>query len=112
MACMEFSLQKKIEEIRRQPEDVRKRYALGAVSFSMVFVFGIWLLAMQDNVAVVAKDVPATLEKGKDMTGGTPSLHDLFQQSAPLRIDDKNNNITGKEFFDQQHQSEKGFPSQ
>jgi len=109
---MEFSLQKKIEEIRKEPEDIRKRYAIVAVSFSMVLIFGIWMLSMQDNVATIAKDIPAAVEKGKDLTGGAPSLNDLFQQSAPLRINNEDNDKTGSEFFNQQYGAKEPLPSQ
>lgn len=96
---MAFSLQKKIEEIRREPEAVRMRYVTMGVSFSMVLIVGIWLLAVQDSVSTVAKDIPAVLQNGKELTGGAPSLTDLFEQAAPLRIDEETTN--GKEFFDQ-----------
>lgn len=96
---MEFSLQKKIEEIRREPEAVRMRYVTMGVSFSMVLIVGIWLLAVQDSVSTVAKDIPAVLQSGKDLTGGAPSLNDLFEQAAPLRIDEEKPN--GQDFFDE-----------
>ncbi len=95
---MEFSLEKKIAAIRHQPEEVRKRYVMLCVSFSMVLIVGIWLLSVQDSVTTAAKDLPGTLEKGKDLTGGAPSLNDLFKQSSPLRVE--NQGVSGSEFFD------------
>ncbi|MBP9728451.1 MAG: hypothetical protein KBD27_03685 [Candidatus Moranbacteria bacterium] len=97
---MELFLQKKIEEIRREPESVRLRYAVICASVSMVFIVGIWLLSVEDSVTAVAKDVPTVLEKGKESFGGVPSLNDLFEQAAPLRIDEKVTN--GEDFFKQQ----------
>lgn len=97
---MEFSLQEKIEVMRREPEHVRMRYAVVCVSVTMVLIFGIWLLAAEDSVTTAIEDVPATLEKGKGLTGGAPSLNDLFEQATPLRIDDKN--LDGDGFFQQQ----------
>lgn len=96
---MEFSLQKKIEEIRREPEAVRMRYVTLGVSFSMVLIVGIWLLAVQESVSTVAKDIPTVLQNGKELTGGAPSLNDLFEQAAPLRIEE--DAMKGKDFFDQ-----------
>jgi hypothetical protein len=103
---MEFSLQKKIEAIRRQPELVRKRYVMICVSFSMVVIFGIWLLSVQDSVTTAVKDIPGALEKGKGLTGGAPSLNDLFEQSAPLRVD--NQGVSGSEFFDRELNGKSG----
>lgn len=99
---MEFFLQKKIEEIRRQPEAVRMRYAMIGVSVSMVFIFGIWLLSVQDGVSTVAEEVPAALGNNNGLIGSSPSLNDLFEQAAPLRIDKET--VDGSEFFNQQLQ--------
>lgn len=106
---MAFSLQKKIEEIRREPESVRVRYAMVGVFFSMLFIVGIWLLSVQDGVSTVAKEAPAVLQSGKESVGGVPSLNNLFEQAAPLRIDDKT--VEGKEFFNQQVE-EKNNPTE
>ena len=103
---MEFSLQKKIEVMRREPEHVRKRYVIVGVSCSMILIFGIWLLAMQDSATTAMKDTPAVMEKGKDLTGGAPSLNDLFEQTVPLRVGNKSTN--GDEFFKQQQGQDTG----
>lgn len=105
---MEFSLQKKIEAMRRKPEHVRARYVIVCVSLSMVLIFGIWLLAMQDSMTTAMHDAPAAFEKGKDLTGGAPSLNDLLQQTAPLRVGDKSTD--GKEFFKEQQGQGAGIP--
>ena len=97
---MEFSLQRKIEAVRQEPEHIRRRYAMICVSFSMLLIFGIWLLSVQDSVTTAAQDVPKALERGKGLTGGAPSLNDLFEQAAPLKVDGKS--VEGSEFFEQQ----------
>ncbi len=97
---MDFFLQEKIEQMRREPEHVRKRYVMIMVSFFMVLIFGIWLLSIQDSMTTAVGDVPGAIEKGKDLTGGAPSLSDLFDQSTPLRIEGKK--TEGNEFFQEQ----------
>lgn len=97
---MEFSLQKKIEAIRREPEHVRRRYAVICVSFSMLLIFGIWLLSVEDSVTTAAQDGAAAIEQGKGLTGGAPSLNELFEQAAPLRVG--GDGVDGSQFFDQQ----------
>jgi hypothetical protein len=97
---MEFSLQRKIEAVRQEPEHIRRRYVMICVSFSMLLIFGIWLLSVQDSVTTAAQDIPKALERGKGLTGGAPSLNDLFEQAAPLKVDGQG--IEGSEFFEQQ----------
>ena len=97
---MMSSLWEKIEKIRQEPEHIRVRYVMLSVSVSMVFIIGIWLLSVQDSVSTAIKDMPEAVEEGKNITGGAPSLNDLFEQSAPLRIE--NNGVEGSEFFDQE----------
>lgn len=94
------SLVEKIEAIRKEPEAVRMRYVVGSVSAVMVFVVGIWLLSVHESFTKTAQELPEVLEQSKkDMMGGTPSLNDLFEQSSPLRIEEKG---TGGQFFDEQ----------
>lgn len=97
---MTTSLWEKIEAVRGEPEHVRMRYVVGCVSVSMVFIIGIWLLSVSENVSTTVSDFPQAMEQGKNITGGAPSLNDLFEQSAPLRIEGKS--TEGGEFFDQQ----------
>ena len=95
------SLWEKIEAIQQEPEAVRMRYVVGSVSAVMVFVIGIWLLSVHESFTKTAEELPGVIEQGKkDMTGDTPSLNDLFEQSSPLRIEDKG--TEGGQFFDQQ----------
>ena len=74
------------------------------VSVVMVFIVGIWLLSAQESVTKSVSDLPDVIEQGKQNIGeNVPSLTDLFKQSAPLRIEDKE--VQGSQFFDQQFQN-------
>lgn len=103
------SLFEKIATIRKEPDHVRMRYVVLCVTVSMIFIVGIWLLSVQESVSTAARDLPEVVDKSKDLTGGAPSLNNLFEQAAPLRIEDKN--ISGSEFFDQQVQGGGSTPS-
>lgn len=107
-----WSIGEKIEAIRREPEQVRMRYVMLCVTVGMVFIVGLWLLSVHENIAVTAKDLPKTIEQGKkDLSGGsTPSLNDLFQQSAPLRIEEKS--VNGSQFYNQEQQNRSGVPDE
>lgn len=97
------SIGEKIEAIRKEPETVRMRYVVGSVSVAMIFIIGIWLLSVHESFTKTAEDLPRAVEQGKEeMLGGksVPSLNDLFEQSAPLRIEDQG--VEGSQFFDQQ----------
>lgn len=100
------SLFEKIVAIRKEPEHVRMRYVVLCVTVSMIFIVSIWLLSVQESVTTAARDIPQVVEQGKDLTGGAPTLNNLFEQSAPLRVEEKNMN--GSEFFDQQVQGQSG----
>lgn len=103
---MGFFLQKKIEEIRRQPESVRMRYVLIAVSFSMLFIIGVWFLSVEASVFTIKKEIP-TILGNEEKESNIPSLNDLFKKADPLRLDEKT--VDGEEFFSQQLQ-EKNAP--
>lgn len=93
-------LWEKVEAIRQEPEHIRRRYAMICVMVSMVFIFGIWLLSIEESVSTAARDLPEAAEKSRDLTGGAPSLNDLLEQSAPLRIEE--DMIEGGQFFQEQ----------
>jgi len=105
---MTGSLSEKIEAIRREPEHIRVRYVVLCVSVSMVFIVGIWLLSIEDSVSTVARDIPQAVEQGKNIAPGAPSLSDLFEQAAPLRVGVEEKKIEGSEFFEQQLGGQKG----
>jgi hypothetical protein len=99
---MAFDIWKKIEEIRRQPESVRMRYALVCLAVSMLFVIGIWMLSVNENFHSVSDSAPQVFEKGKGLVpDGAPSLGDMFKQASPLRVDN-GKEMTGQQFFDDQ----------
>ncbi len=104
---MKALLWSKIEEIRKQPEHIRMRYLLVCLSVSMFFIVGIWFLSLRESFGTVAQDIPAATQKGKELLppDQTASLQDLLKQSAPLRIEDKQN--AGAPFFDTQLEERK-----
>lgn len=44
------SIERKIEEIRRKPENVRMRYAFVMVAFAMIAVLGIWIVGLKESL--------------------------------------------------------------
>ena len=101
---MAFNIWEKIEEVRRQPEPVRMRYALICIAVSMLFVIGIWMLSVNESFHSVSRDVPQAIEKGKQLAPGAtpaPSLSDMLKQASPLRVD-SSEETTGDQFFQDQ----------
>lgn len=99
---MNFSLWEKIEAIRQEPEPVRRRYVVLSVSVSMVIIVGIWLLSVSESLSTTAKEIPQAVDEGKKNLGGVPSLNDLFEQAAPLRIKDEG--LDGSQYFNERLQ--------
>lgn len=97
---MAMTLWEKIEQIRQEPEHVRQRYVVISVSISMVFIVGIWLLSVGENVSKTASDVPSAVEGGRSLVPKTPSLTELFGETAPLRLE--SDPVPGKQFLDQE----------
>lgn len=104
---MARGLWEKIEWIRKQPEHIRMRYVFGCLAVSMAFIVGIWLLSLKESFRSISKDVPAAVEQSKELLpdGGTPSLSDLLEQAAPLRVDGQNEK-TGQEYFEEQFRTQ------
>ncbi len=50
------SLERKINEIRQQPEHIRLRYMWGALIISMIFIFAIWIMSIRINFVHVRND--------------------------------------------------------
>lgn len=101
---MALNIWEKIEEIRRQPEPVRMRYALACLAVSMLFVIGIWMLSVRESFHSVSRDVPQAIEKGKGLvpeSAPAPSLGDMLKQASPLRVD-SSEKTTGDQFFQDQ----------
>ena len=53
-------IEKKVEEVRQQPEEIRIRYVWGSVAITMFFVIFIWLLSMKINFLQVSNDNEST----------------------------------------------------
>jgi hypothetical protein len=49
-------LERKIEEVRRQPEHVRLRYVWGLVAFIMLLLFSFWVVTLRDSFRVPSQD--------------------------------------------------------
>ncbi|MFZ2299682.1 MAG: hypothetical protein WAW00_00935 [Candidatus Moraniibacteriota bacterium] len=109
---MARGLWEKIEWIREQPEDIRKRYVIMCLVVSMLFVIGVWLLSLKSGFQSISQDIPAAAEKGKDLLpdGQVPSFGSLLEQSAPLRVDGQDTK-TGEQYFNEQFQGGEGVPS-
>jgi hypothetical protein len=103
---MAMTLWEKIEQMREEPEHVRQRYVVIAVSVSMVFIIGIWLLSVGENVTQTASDIPKAVEGGKSLVPGTPSLNSLFGETAPLRLE--TDPVPGKQFLDEEITNRQG----
>lgn len=105
-----MALFEKIEQIRKEPEHIRKRYVIICLSVAMVFIIGIWLLSLKESFHNVAREIPEAAEEGKDLlpTGeGTPSLNTLLEQASPLRVEGEETK-TGQEFFQEQIENREG----
>ncbi|XLQ20563.1 MAG: hypothetical protein ACKUBY_02145 [Candidatus Moraniibacteriota bacterium] len=53
-------IEKKVEEVRQQPEEIRIRYVWGSVAITMFFVIFIWLLSMKINFLQVSNTNEST----------------------------------------------------
>jgi len=101
---MSFSLDKKIEEIRKKPEHIRLRYVYGIVGVIMVFIIIIWAFSIKDslkrNQQAENKDSFSSLREKFDNFNAeneNPSLKDLLEETGSTEKKDINNT---KEFLD------------
>jgi len=53
---MDF-INKKIEEIKRQPEEIRMRWVWGLTIFSMLFVFLVWIILLKAEKGIKKEPV-------------------------------------------------------
>lgn len=88
------TLERKIHDIRKQPEQVRVRYMWGAVAISMVFVTIIWLMSIRINFIKIRNDEKshtvvesfqqqmqdAGMPKDQQQQPGGVSIQDLITQ--------------------------------
>lgn len=80
-----------IDDVREQPETVRRRYMYGCVAATMVFVIGIWLLSVSESFRSVAVEAPELQEQAAQVLPkpDTASLSGLLEQGKTLRVEDK-----------------------
>lgn len=95
-------LWEKIERARQEPEHVRRRYVFICLAVSMLFIIGIWLLSLKEGLGTVSTGIPEVIKDGKQVIApdNEPSLNELLNQSAPLRIENESQN--GEDFFQTQ----------
>lgn len=93
----------KIEWVREQPEHIRMRYVAGCLLVSMTFILGIWLLSLKENFQRIGQDVPAGIDRGKELLpdGNMPSFNSLLQQNQPLEAN-QGDEKTGQQYFEEQ----------
>lgn len=90
-----MNISKKIEEIRKQPENVRIRWVIICVSVSMIAIFAIWIFSMTMMFRKDAKTEAITGSSGlenqlQDIKKQSESLKDYI--NTPLTIDDPTSN--------------------
>jgi len=86
---MRFNLWEKIEEIRQKPEEARMRYVFFSLFVSMLFVFGIWMLSLEESVQNVKNAIskPSYDKLPSLPTEEKESLNTLLQKAIPINTD-------------------------
>lgn len=73
-----MDINRKLEEIRRQPEHIRRRWVWGAVAVSMLMVFAIWIFSLQiafkQNARKALKNTQSLSETLDKIKESAPSL--------------------------------------
>ena len=89
-----------IDDVREQPEAVRRRYMYGCVTATMVFVLGIWLLSVSASFRSVSVETPELKEQAAQVLPkpDTSTLSGLLEQGRPLRVDDRG--AKAEDFFE------------
>ncbi len=89
-----------IDDVREQPEAVRRRYMYGCVAATMVFVLGIWLLSVSESFRSVAIEAPELKEQATQVLPkpDASSLSGLLEQGKTLRVEDTG--AQAKDFFE------------
>lgn len=68
------SIERKIEEIRQKPENIRRRYAIGMVAVVMLVVFGIWVIGLRESLGGgVASDAETVRDAFSPDPSSTPA---------------------------------------
>ncbi len=77
----------KIEEIRRQPEHVRLRWAWGLTAFGMVFILIIWMISFSaqfENTDDLEKENILNSQVIEDLSVQKESIQDATKQMKSL----------------------------
>lgn len=84
--------QKKIENVRQQPEHIRMRYVWGAVGISMFFVLLVWVFSLKEAFTSVKSENSGadTLKTERNnLKANAPSLKDFVpgeSASVPEKV--------------------------
>jgi hypothetical protein len=90
-----MNIQRKIEEIRRQPEHVRLKYVWGCVAVSMGMVVALWFFSLYASFQKTEqKPLTGGMESLTRNTGvqiQAPSLEEWLKQgqAAPATLEDR-----------------------
>lgn len=85
-------IEKKVHDIRREPEHIRMRYMWGALALSMAVIIFIWIMSMKTNFLQIQND--------PDMHQSLDTLQEQIDtikapaQEEPVSIDDLLENPT------------------
>lgn len=119
-----MNIEKKIEQIRLQPEHIRLRWVWGSVIVSMLLIFAVWLLSitmmfknekgnpsqntslLPDDLIPQNNDIPAKSTSLKDYTGDKPLTINAEGVIYPQKnIPEKTNNDPGTSSMELTNQS-------
>ena len=82
-----MSIFDKIEEIRRQPEHIRLRWAWGLTAFGMVFILIIWMISFSaqfENTDDLEKENILNSQVIEDLSVQKESIQDATKQMKSL----------------------------
>lgn len=86
-----MSLDKKIDQIRKKPEHVRKRYVLASVIFCMIFVLMIWYFSIKTNFSNTGNEQIQVFDELQEQFNETgeplqemPSIEDFVTEEDPF----------------------------
>ncbi len=85
-----MDLNKKIEEIRSKPENIRLRYVWGSVGFCMLFIIIFWVFSIRENLSSISQETGSSksciynLQEKINGTGGEsePSIKEIMEQAS------------------------------
>ncbi len=83
---MKALIERKLEEIRGEPEHVRLRYVWGLVAVVMVLVFSFWVMTLRDNLR--SSDTDADIQTLKDSLPSSAKDLQSDSQSVKQIIDE------------------------